>query len=232
MSHREQAPIESPGNMGTDSKRYDHPAFGQIAASRVQGDSTLYGSDFLHHAYITITIRRSQLCRDLSRDWHFGGEELIDVALSEAQWATFVSSLNVGQGVPCTIQHHDRKPIPTIPLRRNEDVVQDELAATVKQVAMDLDAAITDIEGIIGESVSAKKREAILVRLRAAHRQVDDHLPFAAESFERHMEKTVEKAKVEVNAYAEHLIVRAGLTALGVPSSPLQLGPSSQPETP
>lgn len=94
-----------------------HPAYAQIGASRVSGQTFLYGSDFAHQHYITISIQASELHRGLSRDWPVARQEYIEVALSEAQWATFVSTLNVGQGVQCTLNHKDGKGIPQIASR-------------------------------------------------------------------------------------------------------------------
>src|SRR3954470_19367469 len=84
-----------------------HPAYGQIAASRVTsgGGATLYGSDFKHSNFITIRVHASEQHRSLSHDWHYARDMLCEVALSEAQWATFVSSLNAGMGVPCTLSY-------------------------------------------------------------------------------------------------------------------------------
>jgi len=98
--------IEEPKLVKEDhhGKSYEHPAFGQIRASRVSGHAVLYGSDFVHQGFVTITISTSQLQRTLAREWYFGKSEVIEVALSEAQWATFVSSMNMGSGVPCTIE--------------------------------------------------------------------------------------------------------------------------------
>src|SRR5687767_12050919 len=81
-----------------------HPAYGQISASRVSGSINLYGSDFRHNHYVIVSIHRSVLDRDLSHDWPFPRQEIIEVALSESQWAHFVSSLNAGSGAQCTIQ--------------------------------------------------------------------------------------------------------------------------------
>ncbi|KKL96942.1 hypothetical protein LCGC14_1839510, partial [marine sediment metagenome] len=78
-----------------------HPAYAQIGAMRVSGShgAYLYGSDFRHQHYIMIQIHDSVLHRSLSGDRAHSGKRLIEVALSEAQWATFVSSLNQGSGV-------------------------------------------------------------------------------------------------------------------------------------
>lgn len=221
----DQDPVESAGGLGEDSKKFDHPAFGQIGASRVQGTRTLYGSDFLHRHFVTITISRSQLCRDLSHDWHFGGRDLIEVHLSEAQWATFVSSMNVGGGVPCTIDHVLGEDAPGIPLRRNVDVVENELQKTVADIRKAVDDVAAQMESDIGQSLSGAKRSKLLAGVARLRRLVDDHIPFMAKSFRKTMENTVEKAKIEVNAYAESVIVRSGIAALrgGTAEPPIQI---------
>lgn len=226
----ELEPVERPGKHARhdeSSKTYDHPAFGQIGAYRVQGKTTLYGSDFLHQNFVIVRIHRSQLNRELSRDWHFATDELVEVALSEAQWATFVSSMNQGSGVPCTIQWvRGEGHMPSIPLRVEEDVTREEFSRKARQTAAHVAAAIEEIEGEIGASLSKAKREKILARLTRLRRDLDDSMPFIARSFDEHMETTVEKAKVEVNAYVQAAVMRAGLTALtgGASDVPLQLG--------
>lgn len=62
-----------------------HPAFGQISVSRVAGHRHLYGSDFAHQHYVTLTIRGSEMHRSLARDWPYAREHLVEVSLSEAQ---------------------------------------------------------------------------------------------------------------------------------------------------
>lgn len=226
----EQEPVEVAENGPIGGTRSSHPAYGQIQANRVTGTTTLYGSDFYHQHFVTITIRTSTLHRGLSHDSHFAGKELIEVALSEAQWATFVSSMNAGMGVPCTLEHVGGDTRPSIPLRRVEDVARQEVRDKLKGVASDLAEAIADIEGELGQSVSKVKREAILARMRAAQRKVGDSLPFAAKAFEKHMEGTVEKAKIEVAAYMGAAIQRAGLEALGATPLLLESGsPDAHP---
>lgn len=87
-----------------EDTRESHPAYGMILAARVQGGARLAGSDFKHQSYIAIEVRHAHLSRSLSNDrWH-GDKHIIRLSLSEAQWATFVSSMNVGFGVPCTLK--------------------------------------------------------------------------------------------------------------------------------
>jgi hypothetical protein len=111
--------IENPVTVETTGPqagtRTTHPCFAQIRASRVNGLTNLYDSDFQHNHFVSISIYRSELDRHLNRDWHHSRDELIEVNLSEAQWATFVSSMNVGCGVPCTLSYLHGKFVPQLP---------------------------------------------------------------------------------------------------------------------
>jgi hypothetical protein len=65
----------------------------------------LYGSDFTHQNFVRIRVAKSSLRRDLSNDWvHADMSPYLEIDLSVAQWASFVSSLNVGSGTQCTLR--------------------------------------------------------------------------------------------------------------------------------
>lgn len=207
-----QDPVETKASM-PDGKSFEHPAFGQITVHRIIGSRALYGSDFMHHNYVRVEIHESQLNRSLSRDWHFSRKTIISVDLSEAQWASFVSSFNVGAGVPCTIASRDGKYVPEFPLRDEGQEYKAEANAKLADALAKIDAAIAEVEANTA-GISKAKREAMLGPLRRAHQQLASNLSFVAQSFAEHMETRVEKAKVEVNAYVTQTVARAGLDAL------------------
>jgi hypothetical protein len=190
-----------------------HPAFGQIGASRVSGSRALYASDFRHNAFMTIRIARSELRRDLSRDWHFARDELIEVALTEAQWATFVSAPNIGSGVPCTIQHIDRAMVPGLPDPASRvDQFRSEMEAKLAKGIDGLKAMLAEIDGL---GLPKGKAAYLKGGIEALLRDLSSNLPFVASQFSEHMEETVEKAKAEVHGYMTQALQRAGLEALG-----------------
>jgi len=232
MTRDYQEPTERPANYKTGGKEdtvYEHPAYAMIGASRVSGLTTLFGSDFEHHNFLTITISRAELHRGLSTDWYHPRDEIIEIELSEAQWATFVSSPNQGSGVPCTIRHVAGKLAPLIPLRRVEDVTKKEVDAQFKEMSERVRRAIDDISGEIGKSVSGVKREAILNHLQQLDSDIRSSLPFMEKQFGEHMENTVEQAKIEVNAYVQNAINRAGVAAIAG-HAPLQLKAGKEKE--
>lgn len=199
-----------------------HPAYGQIAASRVQGSARLYGSDFEHRAFVRIEIRASEQHRNLSHDWFFGRDVLCEVYLSEAQWATFVSSLNAGMGVPCTLDYvHGMGEIPGI------DRTVDRKGQAYKELTSKFDRAMERInklgEEIENLKLSGKAKDELQRALSGIHQELGSNTKFVAESFDKHMEDTVEKAKIEVNAYVHHMMARTGfkrLTDVGVVQLP------------
>jgi hypothetical protein len=212
----EVAPEKTTGKSGTTYER--HPAFGMIGASRInQGGrgATLHGSDFGHHHYVMVTVQSSAVSRDLSHDWiHSDGHEYIRVALSEAQWATFVSSMNVGDGVPCTIEHVGGKRVPAIlPTVDRREQFESEMRQTVHDAIQQL----RDLQALVGTLVAgnAKARAAMHEHIARAIQELEKNVPFVAKSFDEHMDRTTERAKIEVNAYLQATLVRAGMQALG-----------------
>lgn len=206
-----QEPTERPGGAPMNDTIIEHPAFANISAGRVNGDTYLFGSDFKHHGHVRITINKAQLHRGLSRDWHHVRNELIEVCLSEAQWATFVSTMNSG-GTPCTLNHIAGSMVPEIaPPKSRRDQFAGEFGATLAEARSHIDEA----EALLKASgMSAKKIDAIVKALQAAKSDLGSNLHFVAEQFDKHMEGTVEKAKIEVNAYTQQAVHRAGLDAI------------------
>jgi hypothetical protein len=234
MPRNEQQPEVRDNGRGRGGKAYSHPAFGQINASRVSGSTTLFGSDFVHNHYVTIRISRAGLNRDLSRDWHFQREEIVEVAVSEMQWATFVSSMNVGAGSPCTIQRVEGESMPGIPRRVQEDEFKAELDGTVRGMVERVDRTIQAVREGVGSSLSGKKQAELMAELNRLRQDLSSNLPFVARSFEEHMEHTVERAKGEVTAYTMNAVMRAGLSALSSGGStepaPLLLSATNESE--
>jgi len=205
-----------------DAEKVEHPAFGQIRASRVTGKTNLYGSDFLHHSFINITIARSEYTRNLSHDWRHAREELITVALSEAQWATFISTLNVGEGTPCTLERVMGKAIPGI------DSVRDAVSSFRSESRKQLEEANARLDGlrdmIKSMNVPSKVRQQLLIQCDTVGYGIGDNLDFVEKSFGEHIETVVESAKVEVEAYITGTLQRAGVAALA--GKPIELLPS------
>lgn len=218
----EQAPtiVEEKGNSSHYEQRIDHPAFGQISVSRVTaggGGINLYDSDFGHNEIVSVEIKHSQLNRGLSRDWHHPREHIVQLYMSAAQWATFVSSFNSGGGVPCTLNWEKGiGEIPGIPAIERSESYKHDMRNTTKEAVERLDKLKATIEGM---ALPKKKTEELLSQLRMAHMSVSSSITFVQDQFDEHIETTIEKSKVEVENYLTSRIQRAGLAALQKPET-------------
>lgn len=195
-----------------DEEIETHPAYAMIGASRVSGSTRLFGSEFKHEHFVTISIRAAELHRSLSRDWHFARDEYIEVALSESQWASFVSSMNMGNGVPCTLEHKDMQSIPAI---TGQAQTKTTFKAEFKETMEKSISALEKLTSLIGEcKLSEKAKKELFDSVRMAKQHIESNIPFVANQFSEHMEDTVEKMKTEVGAYIQSVISRTGIEAL------------------
>ena len=200
-----EKPVVHQSDSHLEDSRETHPAYAMIGAGRVTGAATLAGSDFKHQHYVHIEIRHGHISRSLSNDrWH-GDKSIVRVSLSEAQWATFVSSMNVGFGVPCTLewtQQDGRIPsIERTPDRANQ--FKGEVGRTMQDALDKMQKAY--------DEAPTKKLKAVI---GSAMTEIRSNVSFVQDQFSEHMEHTVEKAKIEVNAYVTNAVQRAGLQAI------------------
>jgi hypothetical protein len=213
MPRREQEPTIEQRNDNLSDYVVHHPAFGQIGVSRVSGHATLYGSDFNHQHFMRVTVYESSLHRGLSNDRAHAGRSLIEVDLSAAQWAEFVSAMNVGFGPQCTLRYVKGEEIPGI---ASKDDRQKQFKAEALQDCHEALQALDELSATIDDlNLSQKKRAELAGKVSKARSRLTGSVPFVMEQFQEHMENTVQRAKVEINAYATHTVMRAGLDALG-----------------
>jgi hypothetical protein len=192
--------------------RMSHPAFGQLGASRVSGRRTLYGSDFEHNSYITIRISESELNRDLSRDWPMAKKGIIEVSVSEAQWATFVSAMNVGEGVPCTIEYRDSTGyVPSFPIPDRTEQFKAEFGERLGRSVEKLQGLLSQINEM---GIKVSQKNALSGTVANVIMELNQNLPYVASSFEEHIEETVDKMKSEVHGYIAGVLQRTGIEAL------------------
>lgn len=208
-----QAPVREVGSSHDDYIE-THPAYAMIGAQRWTGNAVLTGTDFNHRNFITITVRRARLARSLSSDHFYGDDELISVHLSEAQWASFVSTMNVGDGVPATLRYYGPEGhVPQIVrITDRREQIHGEMADTLQ-----------DALRLMKEVHDAAPTKALREKARQAIQEIEANMPFVAERFERQTEKVVEHAKIEVDAWMTATVQRAGLQALGGNEPPIEL---------
>lgn len=200
----------------------EHPAFGMIRAGRVTGRANLFMVDYPQDHYITLTISQADLRRDLSRDWvHAKRFPLVEISLSEVQWARLVSSLNT-EGVPCTLTHYakpksaefERPKMPENHIGK-APTLKKEVQEAGRKAAESVNEALKDLDAMLSGG-PVKKGDLKLARDKVwqAARKLSDSIPYTVSQAEEAIETAVESAKAELSAYAEHTMQRLGRMAI------------------
>lgn len=206
MARIVEEPVEELRDEGTAHERLvtTHPAYAMISAGRVSGGQTLYGSDLQHQHYMTISVTRAETHRHLSNDWHHAEiREIIEVAMSEAQWQAFVSSPNT-TGVPCTLVAFNGKQIPALPRPKSRGKqFMDEARASVNHALGEVQKLVSEIEGM---NLSGVKKRALIGQINTVNAALESSLPFVMDQFVEHMEDQVQRAKAEINSHARHVL--------------------------
>ena len=191
-----------------------HPSYGMIGVSHVQCTGKfLVGSEFRHSNFIVLRISRAAKQRDLSREWWFGKERLIEIHMSEAQFVEMVGRPNMGDGIPCTLDWVEGKQQPAPPEPESaQSKFRADMNADAKKCVEELRAAHAELVAAIDSGKVGKKAlQEIAKKIEYAGYAVSSGIPFVAKQFDKHIENTINHAAVEIEATVANLAMRLGV---------------------
>jgi hypothetical protein len=205
--------------MDRDKKYETHPSFGMISFSRIHSGGKgprLFQSFTDNSTFISCKIKGAEVGHDLGRDWVHGNKTMIEVYISASQFAELLTSMNIGDGVPCTIKQVAGVEIPKAPLCETvASKVRNTFKNEVKDKINDLQKVAKEIETMLaGSKLSKENQKQLNWKIQELAGLFSDHAPFMLDSFEEAVEKTVVGAKAECDAWLTHNIMRAGLESL------------------
>jgi hypothetical protein len=214
----------------SDTKMVENePYMGVINVGRVSGRASLFDSDVEHQHFISVSISKASRERNLSMNWIHGGDELVEVWMSEIQWAHFVSSFNQGAGTPVTLRHVAGKTLAEPPRPKAEATkFEKEVTDTVKDAMTSLGSAISKLEaGLIPKAKAPNKGDLteILANLRMAYQEINSNIGFVESQFGEHIEKKMAEAKCEFEGY-----MTSRLRALGLEAAALSAAAADAPK--
>ncbi len=213
-----------------------HPAYGMISAHRTTGNvENLFGSVIRqHHSTIRIELKEGLVSRDLSQHWFRGGKIIAEVEMSHAQFAEFITTMNMGDGVPCTILYRHKgeftkvePPPPTVPETEN---VKADFKEQLEDIMTKSKSRLNQLDKLLAKKTLKKDDKAqIRAIVGGLHRFLWDSAPFISDQFSRAAEKIVTVAKSEVDAFVTSMIHRTGLKELQRIQSVLTDSDESEP---
>jgi hypothetical protein len=208
-----------------------HPSFGLLAISRVQSTGRrLFESPFKHQHFITLSIKRASRQRtELHDNMLMDGEEIVEVSMSEVQFASAITGLNVGMGTPCTISRLNGKLV--------EEPKRDQTKQTFEREGREHYAELLGmaeelerLAGLKAGDVKAPERERMKFLALKIQQGLSSSREFFVKQFHEKMDKVTAAAKAEIQAHVANVVQRAGLKALSEKDLPFRIEDGSHPD--
>lgn len=202
-----------------DNKYENHPSWGMIRFGRVSGYSgPLFGCSIKPDSWITLKISRGEKTHKYGSDWYSGGDEIIEVSLSPAQFTELLTNFNHGSGVPCTITSNGGKQVE----RFAEDIddqesrkVVDEMRKMGKDISKALDAFLAEVDKMIADKAITKKAgESLKQHFARTNQDMKSNIPFYLNQLDEAASKIVTEKKAELDASVTHMVTKLGLEKL------------------
>lgn len=167
----------------------------------------LFGSSIKHSNTIALKIQDASVHRGLHKDWFHGDNLLIEVEMSQSQFAEAITSMNMNDGIPCTIRYIQGKGrIPDIEFKDTVKKFNTEFSFHIINSADEARQLLKDTNELFSNkaSIGKRDREEILNRLSQLITHLDGNSKFIVTQFENQMDKTVTEAKAEIEAFIQN----------------------------
>ena len=202
--------------MSDNTEVFEHESYGLIGFSRCTGSKRLFGSAIPKHGtFISLRISHAQRLHHLSRDWYHPRKTIIELDLSAAQFADLITSMNMGVGVPCTINYLNGKIEPSPDLETEAEKVRTDFRSDIKGLVTKLKESQKEVKEILSQkTILLSDREKIRWVLDKVVQDVEANMPFVLDSFQEASDKVITHAKAEIEAFTNTRIMTAGIAAL------------------
>lgn len=205
--------------MNKEEKEFQHPSFGMLGFSRVNGNSGyLFGTNVQPDNYIEMRLYTGCMKRDDIEDNFYPDDNILTVKMSPVQFSELITSMNYARGVPCTITSFNGKKVEQAKNIENRKTVSARLFNDkMSKFAASINKNMTTAEKLIAKkNLSKKDQEELRMMLYGIQTELTSNIPFFRQMFQEEMDKIVVDAKAEIDAAMQHAVTKAGIKALGL----------------
>jgi hypothetical protein len=184
-------------------------------------------STLRHDRRVSIEIGQADQIRAHNTDYHHARNSMLKIEMSEEQFARFVCSSGIGNGVPCTITEIGNKRVEGPPVQLTSERYYQEAKKATESVLYSLHQLHDDIETLASKTTKTV-RDTIRSRIMGVHRTLADHVPWIVQTMHEHMDKIQNSAKLEIEAFVARNIPGSTKMILDVPEEQPQLPAESE----
>lgn len=193
-------------SQGTFGTKYEHESYGLISFSRRQTrpPQPMFGSQVRTGNPIAMMVKNAVVEHDGERQWFFAKDLIIEVEMTPAQFADAITSLNIGEGVPCTIRYvrheGEKQPPPYEGKIETHHKGMKQRVHDAMEKAKNYQALASEILSKKG-NLTVKERKELTEYMFHMMQEVCENLPFIASELAKVMDETKSQAKAEIEAF-------------------------------
>lgn len=197
-----------------------HESFGMVQFNRISSNipKKFFGSSVRSGNYIELNLYEAEKLQEGSSIRYFANKTIMKVRLSPNQFAELLTTMNIGSGVPCTIEYIEGK---TIEECSDEDNIRElhkkDFKKQIEKATKEVQEAIDDVSKLVEVSkvsFGIKQRKELLQKLNHVLMRLKSNLPYYHQQFDEAVDKTVSEAKSELDSFANNMITKLGLESL------------------
>lgn len=212
------------------SVKEEHPSYGMISFGRINGRPTgFYGSEIVPDNYIEMRIYSAYTEKSLTDEKYYAKNMLARVRITPNQFSELITSMNIGDGVPCTIERLPDGRVEEFQATENR---KEFIHNTFKERMVEYRQQLKEYEDRITEltkkkTLSKADIEEVRIATRTMTQEIDSNIPFFMRCFQETMDNIVVESKTAVESAILHKIHVAGLEQLHKENNLLR-GPEGQ----
>ena len=146
--------------------------------------------------------------------------------MSLSQFAELITSLNMGDGIPVTILSTEtQKRIESCPFESKAELHQKEFQEHLKKTYEKSRALLRQVSERFStkKALTKKEKEEILTTLTILSNDIGSNIDFQLKQFQEQMEKTVQEAKCEIEAFYQNRVTEASKQDLQLQGNPVDM---------
>lgn len=205
-----------------DRKSTKHPAFGHVSASRVSGHANLFMETYPQPHFMRLSIATGELHRSLAHEDVYHGPTIVEVWLSEVQWAQMIAGVG-SSGTPCTLaRYRDPQTGEFLTPKMPDDhaaktaTFKAEIEALARKATAEMREALKALDVVMeGKTIKKSDIAAARTRFQNAVNHLNSGIPFVAETANEAIHGAERKAEANLTAFVDHTMTKLGERALG-----------------
>lgn len=209
--------------MSVSGKVESEPYMAIAGFSRVQGRTNLHGVDYPTGNFIVFRVYQGRVLRETTSDHHMADHRLpiVELAMSEVQFAQLITNMNIGDGVPVTFKYRPEPGTKMIEVKMPDraQATEEKFTADVRETSKDTLEAIKQAQRILndildGKTVNKTQVREALAAVDTADRELDRNMPFILQRADEAIGNRTIKAKAELDAFVGQTLARVGAKVL------------------